>query len=66
MTEEERKIEVQKYGEMFVKLKEIRKSLKDPVTRDDQMGAEQAAIELFKSDEFGNFVSMSTLFRLQT
>jgi hypothetical protein len=63
MTEADRERIIKLYGEMFTTMIDIRKSLKNPVTKEERHNAEEAAIKMFESEEFGNLVSMSTLYK---
>ena len=50
----------------FAELAQVRKALLNPENREEIIAAQEKAIELFKSDQFGNFLTLSTIYKAVT
>lgn len=53
---------MKKYEEMMAKIIQCRKGLSSPVTKEDRMMAQEMAVKIMESEEFGNFVTLSTIY----
>lgn len=52
-----------KTEQFFAELAQARKALINPDTREELVAAQDKVIELVKSDEFGNLMSLSTIYQ---
>lgn len=53
---------MKKYEEMMAKIIQCRKALIAPVTKEEQMAAQEMAVTIMKSEEFGNFCTLSPIY----
>ncbi len=56
-------MELTKTEELFARIRQVRKGLLNPDTKEELVAAQAEATEIFKSEEFQNFVSLSTIYQ---